>query len=354
VQPRPVDANFPVDLIRTIAIFLVVLVHTSNFPYHPVVATMSSSSVESWFSADVYSALGNLGVPLFVLISGALLLDPAKADEPMKVFFKKRFNRIGLPFMFWTAAYFAWNHYIHGATLSLFNIENGLLQGSYNILWFLYLIVGLYLVTPALRVLVKYIDRERFSFLLVLWFIGTVSVPLIHLFAPSFNYNPVIVVVYGWVGYFLLGIFLLKTKVRPWILYLVIFFGILGAVLGEWLITESLGQTYTGLFHDPLSFDIIIIASAVFLVLTSVPKSIVENNQIVSRAVHWIGQNTLSLYLIHMMVLETLTLGLLGFTLPSTGNAAIDMPLYAVIVLLISAAIVYALKKIRYAGRIIG
>jgi surface polysaccharide O-acyltransferase-like enzyme len=156
-EAQPVDVNFSVDLIRTVAILLVILVHATLFPYS-VEGLMTTGAQIDWWTTNVYGALANIGVPLFVMLSGVLLLNPSKADEPLGVFFKKRVARIALPLAFWTAAYFVWGYYMHGYALTTTNIIQGLLGGSYYHLWFLYLLVGLYLATPVLRVLVKYLD----------------------------------------------------------------------------------------------------------------------------------------------------------------------------------------------------
>ena len=109
LQAKPANADFPVDLIRTVAIFLIILVHANNFPY-TLSGNITPTASFNWWTVNTYAAIGNLGVPLFVMLSGALLLDPAKCEEPMRVFFKKRIERIGLPMIFWTIAYFAWGH----------------------------------------------------------------------------------------------------------------------------------------------------------------------------------------------------------------------------------------------------
>jgi len=353
VQSKQVEVNFSPDLIRTLAMFLVILLHCSSFPY-AIPGEITPTVVLDWFTADIYAAFGYLGVPLFVMLSGALLLEPAKADEPMRVFFKKRFNRIAFPLMFWTAAYFVWSYYVHGRPLTLFNIAQGLLTGSYDHLWFLYLLLGLYLVTPILRVLVKFLDRRKFVLLLSLWFVGTVVTPAIHTFT-TLTFNPVVFVFMDWVGYFLLGLFLVQTKTRSWLIYLAAISGILTAVLGDWLITATLGETYTGFFHGYVSFDIIIASAALFALLITIPPNRAEtryNN--VNRVIHWIGQNTLPIYLIHIMVLESLTLGLFGFTLPDVSNSIVSIPMTALVVFSLSAAIVYPLMKIPYVKRLIG
>ena len=165
LQSKPVDVDFSVDLIRAVAIVLVIFVHANNAPY-----TFSGSSmpvaIANWWTLDVYRSVGYFGVPLFVMLTGILLLDPNKCDEPLSVFFKKRFARIGLPMIFWTAAYFAWSYYFNGIPLTTNGIVEGLLGGSYFHLGFLYILIGLYLATPILRIVVKYIDRQRFAYFL--------------------------------------------------------------------------------------------------------------------------------------------------------------------------------------------
>jgi surface polysaccharide O-acyltransferase-like enzyme len=332
---------------------MVILVHASFFPYK-IPGEITSSVIMNWFTANVFGAIGYLGVPLFVMLSGALLLDPAKADEPMGVFFKKRFNRIGLPLVFWTVVYFIWSFSVWEKPVTLLNIGQGLISGSYPILWFLYLLVGLYLITPILRTLVKHIDRKKFRFLLAIWFVGTISVSIINTFT-NFNYNPLMFVITDWVGFFLLGIYLTKTKIHSTLSYLGLIFGLLVAILGDWFITASMGEQYTGYFHGYLSFNMIIASASLFLILTRIPHSKIETNHIkIKRLIQWIEQNTLPIYLVHIIVLESLHLGLLGFSFPYTNNLIVDVPLITFVTFVLTAFIVYPLKKIPFVMKLIG
>ncbi|MCW4001270.1 MAG: acyltransferase family protein [Candidatus Bathyarchaeota archaeon] len=353
MQPRRTDAPYPADFIRFLAIVLVILVHCSGFPYRiPGVAT--GTDVFNWFTADVWAAIGYLGVPLFVMLSGALLLDPQKADEPPRVFFRRRFDRIGIPLLFWSVMYFGWNFFIHGKPLTFGSVSEGVVGGAYYHLWFLYLIIGLYLITPILRVLVKNLSRRMMAYLLAIWFAGTVFVPIVHTFT-DFNYNPVMVVLEGWVGYFLLGIYLINTKTAPRRLGVLFVLGLLAAIIGDWLLTASLGESYTGFFHGYLSFNMIIASAALFALLALAPKARFESRYgAINRFVAWVGQNTLPLYLIHMMVLETLQLGLLGAVPFYTGNPLLDVPMMAALTFTVSVLIVYPLEKIPFANKIIG
>jgi surface polysaccharide O-acyltransferase-like enzyme len=282
---------FSADLIRTIAILLIILLHAAAFPPE-IPAEITPQVMYGWFTADVYATLGHMGVPLFVMLSGFLLLEPSKVDEPLGTFFKKRFNRIGLPFIFWSIFYFFWNSYVHGVALTFDNAVEAAFSGAYVHLWFLYLLVGLYLVTPLFRVLVRYLDWNRFKYLMALWFVGTVTVQLINVFG-SFSFNPVIFVFTGWMGYYLLGVFLQKINVQKSILVLAAALGLAGAVLGAYVSTALIGESVTVFFQDSLSFNLIVASAAVYLLLISVPVNRIQNRYgKVNAVLHWVDRKS--------------------------------------------------------------
>src|SRR5947209_7774316 len=84
------------DVLRAFAIVLVVLLHAA----HPVThdATVGSSR---WWAANLYEGGGRCCVPLFIMISGALLLDPGKREN-LSAFFRKRVTRVIIPFLAWS------------------------------------------------------------------------------------------------------------------------------------------------------------------------------------------------------------------------------------------------------------
>jgi surface polysaccharide O-acyltransferase-like enzyme len=351
-QQKQVNLTFSADFIRTVAIFLIILVHVASFPYY--INELTFSETFNWFTVDVYGAIAQTGVPLFVMLTGVLLLDPAKVDEPLKVFFKKRFARIGLPWIFWTIAYFVWSYYVRGTELSQGNILTGLIEGSYDHLWFLYLLFGLYLATPILRILVKNIDHQRFKYLIILWIAGSFTVPFVHSFL-GLSFNPVMFVFIDWVGYYLLGVYLLQSKVSKRWVYAGLIGGLAATSISDAVIPILAGAKTIGFFHDYVVFTVIITSASLFLVLTSIPKNLFENNNLANRGLHWIGQNTLPIYLIHYMILDIVRSGWLGFSINNQIlPPIIGAPLFTIITLGLSILIAYPLKKIPYVCKIIG
>lgn len=345
----------PDDLIRTLAIFLVILLHASN-------ETLGASSVPMayWWTAVVYKSVALSCVPLFVMLSGALLLQPAKLNEPIRVFLKKRLSRIGLAFAFWSAVYLAWGFYISQLPLTLGNVVQGILKslfsGAYYQFWFIYLIVGLYLITPILRVIIAYGNVRILRYLILLWFVGVAIVPLIQL-ASGYTLDSTVFVIGGWVGYFVLGTYLQRLKLRSSILYGLLIIGFVWTIFGTWLMNyplNSMGQNY--FFFDYLTANVIIGSTALFMILRKFradwPGS---NHNIAKRVVQAISRNTLPIFLFHIIILESFERGFFGFKLSvTTLNPLIEIPLITVLTLFITLGLILLMRKVPVLKKLIG
>ncbi len=354
VEPKREPVHFSVDLVRFIAIFAIIFLHCTSFPYRFTNPTITNMDILNWFTEDIYNAVGMIGVPLFVLLTGALLLNPNKADESLSHFYKKRFARIGVPLIFWSVIYLAWALLVQQKTFTALTVEQGIFNGAYAHFWYLYLLMGLYAVTPIMRVLIKHLDRKLFTYLLVLWFAGTVIAPILHL-VPDLNFNALPFVFIDWIGFYLLGFYLLNANFKRKTAYLLVVFGFLVAVLGDWVIEATAGEQHAGFLHGYLSFNIIIGVAALFFILLSIPPKRIESHVKANRFIHWVSENTLPIYLIHIIFLETFSLGYLGFNLNAlTWIPLIDIPVYALITFGLSAGTVYLLKQIPYVKKLIG
>ncbi len=354
MYPKTGNNSLPVDLIRTVAIVLVILLHASAESYSNV-NWMSTQGVQIWWASNVYGSLARVCVPLFVMLTGALLLQPSKADESLKVFFKKRLNRVGIPFLFWGAVYFAWQFLVNGKAFTENAIVQGVLTGPDYQFWFLYLLLGLYLVTPVLRVLIKNADWKIMRYLIAVWFVGTALIPLMTLFG-QYSLNANVFIITGWLGYFVLGAYLLSSKLKPKFLALVWVLSLLWTIVGTYLVIAVLGEKFSQFFLNATSFNIIFASAALFLLLTAVSNQKIENRfPKGNRLIILIGQNTLPIYLFHVIVLDVLQRGYLGFTVSIIKiNPMVEIPLITALTLLICLAVIVPLKKIPYVKRIIG
>jgi surface polysaccharide O-acyltransferase-like enzyme len=359
LYPKNGDISIPVDLIRTVAIVLVILLHAAIEP-NLNVDFMSPQGVELWWISHAYESFSLTCVPLFIMLTGALLLQPSKLNEPIRVFLKKRWNRIGIPILFWSVIYFAWRFFVRGETFSLNSILQGLLAGPYFHFWFLYLLVGLYLLTPIIRVIVAHADVGIIKYFMLIWFLGTAIIPLIGLYSSispqTVWFKQTVFVLTGMIGYFVLGAYVTKVKIQSSILFLCLVLSAVWTIVGTYFLVGTIGETYSQFFLDASSISVIIGSVALFLMLVSVSTRTVENRFAKgNKALSLVSQNILPIYLFHVIVLETLQKGYLGFKISvTTINPIIEIPLVTLITLLICLAIIIPLKKIPKVRRIIG
>jgi surface polysaccharide O-acyltransferase-like enzyme len=345
----------PVDLIRTIAIGLVVVLHASNEALQA-----SSVPLPYWWTAIVYKSLALSCVPLFVMLSGALLLQPEKLDEPIRVFLKKRMSRIGLAFVFWNIVYLAWGFYITNVPVTLNNVVQGIVKdlftGAWYQFWFIYLIIGLYLVTPILRVIISHGNPRITRYLIAIWFSGVAIIPLIQL-ALGYTLDAGVFVIGGFVGYFVMGDYLKKITLRSALLYGLLIASFVGTMFGVWLMTYPLSSlVQNNYFLGYLTVNVIVGSVALFLILLKVKPDWPGTNHPASRqVVQAISKNTLPIFLFHVIILETLERGLLGFKISfTTLNPIIEIPLLAALTFFITLGLVLLMRRVPLLKKLIG
>ena len=365
--------SVPVDLIRTVAIVGVILLHSANDLTNQ---QMNWFEIYRWTTVDVYQSLGRMGVPLFIMLTGALLLQPSKLNEPIRVFFKKRVARLGLAFTFWSVIYFLWDFLVEHQAFTASAVINGVLNGPYYQFWYLYMLAGLYLITPIVRVVIVHADRNLIKYFIALWFLGVAIVPLLSLLTP-YQLDSNVFVVTGYVGYFVLGTFLLSVRIQRSTLAILMAVGTALTAIGTYLIAWTVGGGEMYYFQEYLSPTMILASVMLFLLLNTcqqpktpqiqtlitqketdpdsenLPKS---NNQSPARKLlKLISENTLPIFLLHVIVLETIQRGYLGFALNGNViNSIIGVPLMTVIVLFVSLGIVLLLKKVPIVKILIG
>jgi len=331
----------------------VLLLHAGN---DLTIQVLNNLEIWRWGIVDVYLSVGRMGVPLFVMLSGALLLAPGK-DEGLGVFFKKRFARIGLPFLFWGLAYFLWDIYVENQQVTQTFVVQGVLTGPYFQFWYLYMLMGLYLLTPILRLMVAHMTANLFKYFMIIWFIGSSLVPLIGL-VSNFQFNSNLFAVPGYVGYFVLGAYLVNVQVRRRYLVTLLTLGIALTALGTFQLARTVGGGETYFFQEYLSPTMILSSISFFLLLNTIKPPKMPVSALPSwrnRLLALISANTLAIYLFHMMIIVTLQNGYLGITLNgNTLNSIIGVPLMAAIALVICLAVIVPLKKVPVVNKLIG
>lgn len=199
------------DLIRIIAIFAVIAIHVDTFgSYWNVIPWID------WWAAHIYSAIISFAVPILFILSGYLLLDKQEDDW---IFFSKRFSKVVIPLFAWSMIYtiFAHNYDI----FSIFTVEfvqRFLANDIFYHLYFLYFIIGLYLITPLLRRILTHASMYDVWYFLILWFIFTPVKQLIGFF--GYNIGIPVEAATGNIGLYLTGYAIKKTRITNRVKYL--------------------------------------------------------------------------------------------------------------------------------------
>ena len=165
------------DILRIVAIFFVVFVHLAAQHWADV-----DVSSRAWFAFNLYCTTGKWSVPIFVMISGALFLG---RDVSISSILKKNVARIATVFLFWSGCYALIDLVFRHAPLSV--VLSQFITGHYH-LWFLYMIVGLYLLIPLLRPIAQSETLMRYFLLLALIF--TFLLPQLVLYSSFISPEP--------------------------------------------------------------------------------------------------------------------------------------------------------------------
>ena len=131
------------DILRIIACFLVIVNHTNSDVF------LSMAPSLTWFASLTYFFLCKMAVPLFVMISGALLL---KKEEDYKTFFVKRILKVGIVILLFSFVYYVIDVLKTGDAFSMMSFGAHIYKDAItNAYWYLYLYLGLLIMLPLLQ-----------------------------------------------------------------------------------------------------------------------------------------------------------------------------------------------------------
>lgn len=146
------------------------------------------------------------GIGLFFMISGATLL-PVK--DSMCVFMKRRMLKVAVPTAVWTLFYIFCNICIKGQPLSLREVLSIPFSAQGNpVLWFIYTLLGLYILAPILSKWLCGASRRELEFYLFLWGVSLLYPLLRMIIDVNSSETGILYYFSGYAGYFVLGYYL--------------------------------------------------------------------------------------------------------------------------------------------------
>ncbi|WP_329904481.1 acyltransferase [Porphyromonas pogonae] len=322
--------NIAIDTLRTIAIIMVITIHTCG-QY-----VVESDVVDAnYHIAAAFESIVQMGVPLFIMISGAFVLG---RDEPWGTFYHKRLTHILYPLLFWLPANWIWVWIKNGSIEPLVNV---FFKGqSFMHLWFLVMLIGLYLITPLLNEMLR-----RLTTAIRLW-IATAAFLLIGIASHYYNYyystTPFFPFLFmDYIGYFLAGYTIRKYPPLRWGIPLIVIYT--ASVCGLYFIVACNNHIPKVFYVYDNLHPLIVTGSLVLygLFYTSWGQNMKAN--ILSR----MHADVLGVYLIHLIILNIVTKAIV-MTVPQVMNSALLSTIVRItFVYLISLLVIRLMKKLK-------
>ena len=346
------------DLARTIAILCVVLCHATEYIYTVTKSGYGAISTQSGFFMVIAFNIGRLGVPIFLFLTGALILSKKiEKDDDVIKFYKKNLIPLIKVFILWIIIYniyYIITKQYDNTSLEFFIKEILLIKKVPFInMWYMNMIISIYIGLPFLSKVVKVFSFKTIKYILIGTLICFSIIPTINVLMQinelkehyDFLYN--ITYFGGLYGtYILLGYYaykndLKKLNYKTLIITSLISF-ILLIVLQLYSYNSGGEYYYNTWYNSPI---LLICSLCIFIIITRIKlknigikiKEIIEN---ISRA-------SLAIFFIHIIVIDILTkyIKQLKTVMP------IQVLILFIITFIISYSIIRILSKNKYISK---
>ncbi len=332
------------DNSRILAIYAVVLLHVAAG-----VVLGNEVGSQYWWVGNFYDSAVRWCVPVLVMISGALLLDPGKTED-LITFYRKRLSRILIPLIVWSLFFLGWSAFKtwhNGGDAVTADLTRRLLSGKpYFHMWFLYMIIGLYLFTPFFRKIVANSTKQELIFLVA---IGFVVSALNSAYGKTHSSGTTLFINWflPYIPYFLLGHLIREDKKHhaSTHLWFVFVLSLLFTSSGCYFVATKIDLSMGLYFYDYLSVTVIPMSISIMYLLKTLEKPIF-NTALTKK----LSILTLGIYLIHPAFIELIDH--MGYG-ANNHQSIISVPFVASAAFLMSLAVAWSIHHVPIVKRII-
>lgn len=332
------------DFLRVAACILIVCVHVSASFIEEIPVESLNFKV-----MNAFDCFAILGVPVFVMISGALMLSE-KREENIKNLYGKKMLRLAVVYFFALLFYDTETFIENGFAFTFENVKQEIIleallgKGKYH-LWFLPMLISLYLITPFIRPFVS--DLKKCLLFLGLYFLFGILIPTMLLFdipyrriVVSFSEQLTNYLFNGYVGYYVLGHVLHKFLPRLKGKFLLGIAGVGLVSFGIEVYVCNLYSVNTGqlsaILNNPLLLTAFLSSTTLFVLAMHIPY---RRGAVWA----WLKRYTLGIYLLHPFLIGwSRHLGWTTLFAP----AVVAIPLSVVLMTVLTFIFTYLLSKI--------
>ncbi|WP_236901378.1 acyltransferase [Cupriavidus necator] len=278
-----------VDHLRAFSAICVIGIHTHGPFFHKPAMWSPTGIVGGIIDTTV-----RVGLPLFFMISGALLL--TKPCDSVSRFYLRRFPKILIPFILYSAAYYVYGHLVEKPSpMSFGDFWMAIVrEPQFYHLWFVYTLIGIYFIVPFISIAVTQMDNR------MLWTGLLVSMTLLQLRQLSplvgLHINGSLVTIGPWLLYLVGGYAITRVdgkRYRPAFLTLTALGFVTTFFARAW-------QLEIGIFDQGLNmYALSLGVFGLFMSSTRLPA----DGAILDRVMNTISTYSYEIYLVHPLVL---------------------------------------------------
>jgi surface polysaccharide O-acyltransferase-like enzyme len=349
------------DLLRITAAAAVVLLHTAASRWYAVPV-----DTYAWQIMNIYDGLCRWSVPIFVMVSGIFQLrdtsspqvQPLSCKEEYRIIFKTRILRLIYALVFWGIFYNGYRllirHFINHEPVSFGEIAAIPLKivfgPAWYHLWFIYVIMGLYLLTPLVRIFIAHAKKAHIKCFLILSGVIGSGFPFINFIIAKIPVIPHYKIYFpvselsGYLGYYIAGYYFANNDIKKRtksVFYFLAFISILITILGTSFLSITNKRREEFLYEYILPTTMFVSFGVFLLFKDLFGAKRFSQKQI--RVLSGISGCALGIYLFHDLVLQIFYLrGLSSVSF----NPLFSIPLISAAVFIISLTAVSLIKKI--------
>lgn len=330
-----------IENLRVLAAFSVILIHAAaSIQFNPA----EHGSI-NWLASNFFNSVSRWSVPIFVMISGQLLLSNSYKNKIS--FLRNKLTKLSILLLGWSFLYLFYsyfNSYISNAPeVPIQTLINRFLSGQPAIhMWYLFMLISFLIVTPFIKDLLSSFSNFRILIISILLLTFSTVFAIVETFV--FHHNccyipanlPFPLWLLAYLGYFVFSyaLTLIEIKINSKLLSALFVISVLITFLGYHFL--SLNNYKNPLFmYSFFGPNVTVMSISIFIICKQSPF-LNTKYDLMSK----LSTKTLGIYLIHPLFLDILSY------LPLTFSAWIKIPFISILAFTLSAITVTVLKRI--------
>lgn len=297
--------NIALDITKIVAVLAVVMIHVGGI----FVSSYERGSAEFMWG-NIMDSISRIGVPMFVMASGALMLDENK-NVSMKKLLSHNVSNIFLLALFWCAFYAVCFEivipHMRGEAVVLQDAFFTFINGYYH-LWYLFMVIGLYLITPFIRSFVRKENKRLVEVFLCIALATQFTIPVLREIQTS--WEPVNYIIRyigkfylgffgGYTAYYVLGWYIVHVGIQK--KHLLCLLGAL-SLAATIVYVQMTGDYDNG--YSNYNLFVALYSAAVFMLINR--KPVVKVSERTEKIIVSLSKLTFGVYIIHPLYTEPL------------------------------------------------